>query len=1765
MMKRKVALLRLSPNEEARLMREEYERRRKLRIQQVREQQRDIALHIRREVEQRRQHELEQLGKELREAWECQQREKLNALQKLYQENLKLVGQGHRSAKENEPDLAAIAKKEEENHLKAEERYRGALQELKSQRLKEHERQNQSINARKLALQTEKERAAKVASLPPPQPSHIQPVIESKKPRVMKRFAGVFASTHYLMSENIVDREVDETQPNAHEGAEVEERRREDLQREEKKRREEQLEKACLRGKLALKREHLEQDRERLLVELEHMQQTDLLRRRQRVSQMPPQIFQPLYKKQEAREDFQREIEFAFEDMYTGERRVKGDLVVQLVPEPLPALSTASQDQELDVTLDEVSTPVKENLEAGIEQESVDTQEETSAQVHSSRAAPRKTLKKLLERVRSQRNEWTEHSNQVSGADSPTAITNQIPEQDTTIDTGSLTSTEKDSQPTVEPPEPSHPTPALDITKKPTAANVLLPDVPTDVIQKLTQEGKKREEELKKEMQQQVALLQELEEQRAKLEQVLLEAQHERENLKAAVIQEVPVHQPEEPALDQEVTAGVATKLMTPPDEQIHSRKIREYQERLLEQNRNHQRSVEVARQRLEEYQRALQTRYSMNSAAALPGVAPLHGARSVHPPTARSRPTTPGMPPCFPAKQNTPLEMPTRDSGTLSSPPQPSVSSFREGSSMQRHEEDSISKCPGGQILVESAWLTDGIMERVTKHLPERVRPLSVSREPPHDKSFPPSQLASFPLQPTSDPIQAIDTEVKDVTPLAPGHTAVIGRTTDSLTSSEDDMERKRQKLEQAQRWVLEQREAVALQQRRQEEERKRLEVELEQIRQQKERLKALIQTDAQVREGTIMGQGHHPERGRPFSITREPLHHKLFPTHETTSIPLQPTSDPSYTFSPTITDVTPLVPANAAGMGLTSLDQPVLTGSLGSGEACMQRYAQELQQAHKGVPEQKEAVALQREEQRKRLEAEEQQMRTQENLQTVIQTDVQPAPEDSSAASVSENIGQARLKLLASLLRSIEENYGGTLSHLEEPQEEDVSAQQTPLNKEEPAQDPIPQNNVPAGPLAVLPSGFLLPPRAVKPPITRVRLSTAEMLTDQHELSAIPEVETPVNTSQVIEDDVKVLCHSVDWDTQDESRSTVSDTTLQTPSLSSRGRPYTPSVTDSSSDTSFIWRKRLLLGAETPSQFSEPDSKLMSSLSSDSGRGGDCSGPAVTSYRSPTESAHRPPDPDCLSSSTISTGSYITTDPEQNLNADKSTSLTCVEQGQEADLLNVSSPSVKSLVFKDSSAAGSPGQAIGALFSDSSIQSIIDRYTKELNISLGSTGKPTDSGYSYVEESGPAVSQLSVGDSDRREEDESSVRRSLPSDTAGTQRSDLEWVRTVSPALENFSDKEPSLADGQEQNSFRPLIGQPADQSSCLGTDHRDPSAAQAFGQPSAHFSAIGQLPGQPVSVSLDQGGWDSTLSRMMSRLSQQSGSHWLSGGRDDDAGQVAEQSTTWLDGGHEESQMRALVGEWDESAAQHSGSSGEGTRVDLGVSTETNAPSNSETSPLSGSVPDVDPEPQDQTLMDLCTERTEGADSFHPLLAEVTHNETLEPSMTFHVPENNVPDSPKGQSSRSDHNVPTAAEESEPNNNLSESDQSLEQLRMEEPSSHGTVSSTLHESVSQLIASRYHPNKFVFAVSPTLRTEVEQSALSLSNLTMCDATPNVSMLLPEEPFSAGDQKSEPGCSHTSVNPESEKLSVQLNCVLSITPRLSGSCKCKGDPGAV
>lgn len=53
--------------------------------------------------------------------------------------------------------------------------------------------------------------------------------------------------------------------------------------------------------------------------------------------------------------------------------------MVQLVPEPLPDLSTCSQDQELDVTLDDVAPPLSENTQPDTEQGAGTSERESSA------------------------------------------------------------------------------------------------------------------------------------------------------------------------------------------------------------------------------------------------------------------------------------------------------------------------------------------------------------------------------------------------------------------------------------------------------------------------------------------------------------------------------------------------------------------------------------------------------------------------------------------------------------------------------------------------------------------------------------------------------------------------------------------------------------------------------------------------------------------------------------------------------------------------------------------------------------------------------------------------------------------------------------------------------------------------------------------------------------------------------------------------------------------------------------------------------------------------------------------------------------------------------------------------------------------------------------------------------------------------------------------------------------------------------------------
>uniref|UniRef100_A0A8C4UG01 ALMS motif domain-containing protein n=1 Tax=Falco tinnunculus TaxID=100819 RepID=A0A8C4UG01_FALTI len=636
-MKRKVekaGKLRLSPNEETMFLKEEYERRRKLRLQQVREQQKYIALQIRQKVKQKREEQLHQLEEALRAEWQKAQDQKMKALEKLYLSSLRAIGEGHRQAKENEPDLEALAKQAEERKRRAEKRHRKALKEQKYQKEKLLHEQARRTNARKHALEVERQRAAKVASLPPPPPRPLENFEVKKNSAVKPYSADNFSVTRYHICQPYVDREVNGDQPDARLAAEEEGKRLEELHREAERERREQLEKAHLRGSHALKKVHLAQERERLLKELEQMQNMDRMHRRQIVAQMPPQLFLPAYKRKELKEEWQRELEFAFEDMYSEDKKMQGDLILQFEPQPLPAPSDRSKDNDLDISLEQESACDTQpesacdtrQVPAQMIEEEVPSQSGNDEEARTCQLQSKLALKKLLNKIRSQKEEWTSKSEK------------EIQSEIETIESGTIASEERplcDLERNYEQQkntvcEAKDCVKMLENTVEAEDSILIHPQEQAAKI-RIEEARQKWNEQIEQQKQEQLALLKQIEEERACLEAHLLKIQmqtclEEAKRKKEKEEQGQPVQSHSFPSTDQQnkvehETGNTTVSETRSPREDSHLQRIRNYQQRLLQQNRLHKQTIEEARRRLQEYQNKLKQRYLSTSATPLSSV----------------------------------------------------------------------------------------------------------------------------------------------------------------------------------------------------------------------------------------------------------------------------------------------------------------------------------------------------------------------------------------------------------------------------------------------------------------------------------------------------------------------------------------------------------------------------------------------------------------------------------------------------------------------------------------------------------------------------------------------------------------------------------------------------------------------------------------------------------------------------------------------------------------------------------------------------------------------------------------------------------------------------------------------------------------------------------------------------------------------------------------------------------------------------------------
>ncbi|XP_039194045.1 centrosomal protein of 295 kDa isoform X1 [Crotalus tigris] len=614
-MRRKVAgRLRLSPNEEAQLLKEEHERRRKLRLQQVREQERNIALQIRQDVKQRRDEHLKQLAEELAAEWQKTQDEKIKALENLYLSSLRAIGEGHKEAKENEPDVEALAKQAEERKETAKKRYKEALKKQKSQKEKFLREQTRRANARKHAFEVERERAAKVASLPPPPPHPFENIELKTLPAVKTSDVDNFSISRHHIFDPYVDREMSTEQPDARLLAKEEAKQKEELQNDKEREKREQLEKAYLRGKHALKMVRLARDKEKLMKELEQMQNVDLAHRRRIVAQMPPQLFEPTYRRVEIKEEWQRELECAFEDMYTGNMKMKGDLILHLDPQPLPAPSDASQDDELE--LSQEPEPVCD-LPPRLESE-MEGNEPSGSEMEKICQPPAKlALKKLLNKIRNQKDLWTSRCDSEARSDIGT------------IESGTISGGGEKAEGLASVPEPES---KRDLAAEPFEGFPEILDqtvvAGNELIKQAQEQTTKIRKELERFTQTEQQQQQQTTEQKRQLEVDFLKpkVQHQEQEAKTEQEKKDQECQTEQNVFDSVVHHKQEAEYKTDiaeesqaawfPKEDDHLKRIHDCQQRLLMQNRMHQESVDEARRQLEVYQNKLQQRFQSVSRA---------------------------------------------------------------------------------------------------------------------------------------------------------------------------------------------------------------------------------------------------------------------------------------------------------------------------------------------------------------------------------------------------------------------------------------------------------------------------------------------------------------------------------------------------------------------------------------------------------------------------------------------------------------------------------------------------------------------------------------------------------------------------------------------------------------------------------------------------------------------------------------------------------------------------------------------------------------------------------------------------------------------------------------------------------------------------------------------------------------------------------------------------------------------------------------------
>lgn len=258
------------------LKREEMKNRRKLRLLQVRQQNREHASRVRENVHKKKCDEILKLAHELDLKHEEEQQAKVAAAEKVYLEGLQNVGLAYRNISNEEVAEKKLKEEQAKNEILARYRYQSAMKQLKESEDLQKEELAAFKSRKAFVIKKEKLRAKKVASLPKVLTSTI-PAEKTESSSKCVKPADLIRSHHSSFYCATAIRH--EGHYDAKAAAEREEKLNEGLSKERSCMSMAMLEKAELRHKAAVHQERLNQDLMILEKEIQQLRRKEQFRR----------------------------------------------------------------------------------------------------------------------------------------------------------------------------------------------------------------------------------------------------------------------------------------------------------------------------------------------------------------------------------------------------------------------------------------------------------------------------------------------------------------------------------------------------------------------------------------------------------------------------------------------------------------------------------------------------------------------------------------------------------------------------------------------------------------------------------------------------------------------------------------------------------------------------------------------------------------------------------------------------------------------------------------------------------------------------------------------------------------------------------------------------------------------------------------------------------------------------------------------------------------------------------------------------------------------------------------------------------------------------------------------------------------------------------------------------------------------------------------------------------------------------------------------